>query len=150
MVLMDAWVTPDSAGEGEGVLNPSSIRRGEGGQQSLEKKCKRCGKPIANDQEMCGTDDGDLCMECWLRDECICPDGRFKIYLPDYSVKIVDLEEYEAVRKIFGDKIFITGNLDEDPRRIKGKRESVEEGVEKLARLFLREAERGYMEDEEH
>ncbi|MFQ5843315.1 MAG: hypothetical protein ACE5NJ_06610 [Thermodesulfobacteriota bacterium] len=83
-----------------------------------EKACVRCGRPVHDDSTICGPEDSDLCMECWLREECICPDGRFKIYLPDYSVKIVDLEEYEAVREIFGDKIFIIITLDHDPRRV--------------------------------
>jgi hypothetical protein len=149
-VLIDGWVPPDSTGEGKGILRPSSISRHGGGQPFLEKVCGRCGRPIANDQEMCGTEDGDLCMECWLGNECICPDGRFKIYLPDHSIKIVDFEEYEAVRRVFGDRVFIIGNLDEDPRRIKGRRESPEKGMDELVRLFIKETERGDMEDEEH
>jgi len=114
-----------------------------------EKPCERCGRSMGYDPEMHGSERENVCIECWLKNECVCPDGRFKIYLPNHSVKIVDREEYEAVREIFGTAVFITGNLDEDPRRIKGKRESLEEGVEKLARLFVTEAERGKMEDEE-
>ena len=115
----------------------------------MEKVCRRCGRPVENGPEMPDLGQDGLCIDCRLKDECTCPEGRFKIYLPNHSVKIVDFEEYEAVRKIFGNKVFITGNLDEDPRRIKGKRESLEEGVGKLVKLLVAEAERGYIEDEE-
>jgi len=84
-----------------------------------EKLCGRCGRPIADDQEMYDTEDGDLCFECWLQNQCTCPEGLFKIYLPDHSVKIVDLEEYEAARGVFGNGVFIISTLDHDPRRAK-------------------------------
>jgi hypothetical protein len=114
-----------------------------------EKPCERCGRSIGYDPEMHDSEHENVCIECWLKNECVCPDGRFKIYLPNYSVKIVDREEYEAVREIFGDRIFITGNLDEDPRRIRGKRESPEPEMDELVRLFVKETERGDMEDED-
>jgi hypothetical protein len=83
-----------------------------------EKTCERCGRPIGYTPRMDDLENENLCMECWLGNECICPDGRFKIYLPDYSVKIVDLEEYEAARGVFGNRIFIISTLDHDPRMV--------------------------------
>jgi hypothetical protein len=83
-----------------------------------EKPCQRCGRLIEYDHGLFGADHDDLCIDCLLKDECACPEGLFKIYLPNYGVKIVDREEYEAALKIYGDTIFIVGHLDEDPRRV--------------------------------
>ena len=84
----------------------------------MEKVCRKCGRPVGNDPEMPDLGQDGLCIDCRLQDECTCPEGRFKIYLPDHSVKIVDREEYEAVRKIFGHEVFIISTLDHDPRRV--------------------------------
>ncbi len=94
-----------------------------------EKPCERCGRSTGYDTEMHDSQHENVCIECWLKNECVCPDGRFKIYLPNYSVKIVDLEEYEAARKIFGYKTFIISNLDEDPRRVTRRKKPGGENV---------------------